>query len=173
MNKEKTQATVEAHWDNWYVPGLSDFVRIPNLTTMVDKDYLTNGLVEKAMEQVDGCIQKLGIKGLSMKIYRAENNLPLVVYVVEGSEGVDKNVLVYGHLDKQPYGDGWNTDPCDPVIKDGLLYGRGASDDGYAPFSCMLGIKAAQEQGVKMPRIALVLETEEESGSPNLISLLK
>jgi len=143
MDREKTQATVDAHWDSWWVPALSEFVRVPNLTTMVDKDYLTNGLVEKAMEQVDGCIQKLGIKGLSKKVYRAENNLPLVVYVVEGSEGVNKNVLVYGHLDKQPYGDGWHTDPCDPVIKDGLMYGRGASDDGYAPFSCMLAVKAA------------------------------
>lgn len=97
----------------------------------------------------------------------------MVVYVVEPSEGVTKNVLVYGHLDKQPYGVGWNTDPCDPVIQGELMYGRGASDDGYAPFSCMLAIKAAQEQGVKMPRVALVLETEEESGSPNLIPLLK
>lgn len=97
------------------------------------------------MKLVDDYINKLGIKGLSMKVFRAENNLPMVVYVVEGSEGVNKNVMVYGHLDKQPYGSGWNTDPCDPVIKDGLMYGRGASDDGYAPFSAMLAIKAAQD----------------------------
>jgi acetylornithine deacetylase/succinyl-diaminopimelate desuccinylase-like protein len=140
---------------------------------MVDPDYLTNGLVQKCMEQVDGEIQKLGVKGLSKKIYHAENNLPMVVYVVEGSEGVDKNVLIYGHLDKQPYGAGWETDPTDPVIKNGKMYGRGGGDDGYAPFSAMLAIKAAQDQGVKMPRVAVVLETEEESGSPNLIPLLK
>jgi acetylornithine deacetylase/succinyl-diaminopimelate desuccinylase-like protein len=173
MNKEKTLESVDNHWDSWWVPALQDFVRIPNLTTMVDPEYLTNGKVELAMKQVDERIQALGVKGLSMKVYRAENNLPMVVYVVEGSEGVDKNVLVYGHLDKQPYGAGWNTDPCDPVIKNGLMYGRGASDDGYAPFSAMLAIKAAQDQGAKMPRVALVLETEEESGSPNLIPLLK
>ena len=58
------------------------------------------------------------------------------------------------------------------MIKDGRLYGRGSSDDGYAAFSCLLAIKAAQAQGAKMPRTVLVLETEEESGSPNLISLL-
>jgi acetylornithine deacetylase/succinyl-diaminopimelate desuccinylase-like protein len=83
--------------------------------------------------------------------------------------------MVYGHLDKQPYGTGWDEDlsPTDPVIKGELMYGRGASDDGYAPFSCMLGVKNAQLQGQKMPRICLVLETEEESGSPNLIALLK
>ena len=55
--------------------------------------------------------------------------------------------MVYGHLDKQPYGVGWDEDlsPTNPVIKGDLMYGRGASDDGYAPFSCMLAIKAAQE----------------------------
>ena len=53
------------------------------------------------------------------------------------------------------------------------MYGRGVSDDGYAPFSCMLAIKAAHDQGVPVPRVCLVLETEEESGSPNLIKLLQ
>ncbi len=45
MNKEKTLEYVESLWDDWYVPGLSDFVRVPNLTPMVDPDYLTNNLV--------------------------------------------------------------------------------------------------------------------------------
>ena len=53
------------------------------------------------------------------------------------------------------------------------MYGRGVSDDGYAPFSTMLGIKAMQDQDIKMPRVALVLEAEEESGSPNLVQLLE
>lgn len=142
---------------------------------MVDEDYLTNGLVEKAAKQVDDYIQKLGIKGLSSTTFKTADGLPLVVYVVEPSEGVTQNVMVYGHLDKQPYGTGWDEDlsPTEPTIKNGRMYGRGASDDGYAPFSCMLAVKAAQEQGVPMPRVALVLETEEESGSPNLVNLLK
>lgn len=82
--------------------------------------------------------------------------------------------MLYGHLDKQPYGEGWNEGiyPTDPVIKGDLMYGRGTSDDGYSPFSCMLAIKAGQEQGVDMPRVCLVLETEEESGSDSLIELL-
>ena len=175
IEKGKTLEYINSQWDSWFVPSLCDFVRVPNLTPMVDPDYLTNGLVQQSMEQVDGCIQKLGVKGLSKKIYSTEEGLPLICYIVEGSEGVNKNLMLYGHLDKQPYGTGWDEDlsPTNPVIKGDLLYGRGCSDDGYAPFSCMLGVKAAQEQGVKMPRICMVLETEEESGSPNLVPLLK
>ena len=84
-------------------------------------------------------------------------------------------MLLYGHLDKQPHGEGWHEglSPTDPVIRGDLLYGRGSSDDGYAVFTCMLAIKAGQEQGAKMPRICMILETEEESGSDNLIDLLK
>lgn len=82
--------------------------------------------------------------------------------------------MVYGHLDKQPYGEGWDSDkpPTEPVIIEDRLYGRGGADDGYAPFSCMLAIKAIQDQGKSHPRVVLVLETEEESGSPHLIRLL-
>lgn len=145
MNADKTKATVEANWDSWFVPGLSDFIAVENLTTMVDPDYLTNGKVEQAMELVDDYINKLKIEGLSKKIYKAENGLPMVVYVVDATQGCTKNVLVYGHLDKQPYGDGWKEGipPNKPTIIGDLLYGRGSSDDGYAPFSCMLGVKAA------------------------------
>jgi acetylornithine deacetylase/succinyl-diaminopimelate desuccinylase-like protein len=56
--------------------------------------------------------------------------------------------------------------------KGDIMYGRGSSDDGYAPFACLMAVKATQLSGVPMPRIALTLECEEESGSPNLIPLL-
>lgn len=69
----------------------------------------------------------------------------MIVYVVEPSEGVKTNVMIYGHLDKQPYGQGWDEDkkPTDPVIVGDYLYGRGSSDDGYAPFISMLAVKTA------------------------------
>ena len=113
---------------------------------MVDTEYLTNGKWQIAAEHVDKCIQSLDIKGISKKSYSVESGMTLICYVIEPSEGVTKNVMLYGHLDKQPYGDGWHEwldGPTDPVIKDGRMYGRGASDDGYAPFTCMLAVKCA------------------------------
>jgi len=53
------------------------------------------------------------------------------------------------------------------------MYGRGSADDGYSAFACMLAIKSVQESGLKLPRIVMTLESEEESGSPNLLALLK
>ena len=69
----------------------------------------------------------------------------MICYIVEPSnENVKSNVMLYGHLDKQPYGEGWNEDlnPTDPVRKGDLMYGRGSSDDGYSAFTCMLAVKA-------------------------------
>lgn len=77
-----------------------------------------------------------------------EGRSPFLIVDVEANAGntdrvPDQQVLMYGHMDKQPFGDGWLTDPCEPVIKeDGRLYGRGSSDDGYAFFTAMLSIQA-------------------------------
>ena len=151
MGKDDTAKYIESQWESWFVPALSDFIDVPNLTLMVDPEYGTNGLREKAMEQVDGMINKLGVKGLSKKIYYSDEGMPIIAYVVEPSEGVKTEVMIYGHLDKQPYGFGWwdhlKPDKAFRDKKDGrdLLYGRGGADDGYAPFTAMLAVKAAQE----------------------------
>lgn len=142
---------------------------------MVDPEYLTNGLCEDSMKLVDKYIHKLDIKGMHQKTFQPKGMTPLVVYIIEKSEGAsDTQLMFYGHLDKQPWMMPWGEGlhPTNPVIRGDMLFGRGGGDDGYSPFSTMLAVKNAQMQGVKHPRIALVLETEEESGSPNLIDLL-
>ena len=98
---------------------------------------------------------------------------PMVCIAIDGQ--VDKNLMIYGHLDKQPHmTEGWSEGlhPFKPAIRGDLAYGRGISDDGYVVFATVLAIKAAQAQGKKLPRICFVLETEEESGSASLLYLL-
>ena len=146
LSAQKTNEFITSHWDSWYVAGLSDFIKVPNLTPMVDPDFLTNGLIEQAMKCVDDYINKLEIQGISKKIFQPKGMCPLIVYVVEKSEGAtDTEIMWYGHLDKQPWMEGWSEGlgPCDPVIRGDYLYGRGGADDGYAPFSTMLAIKNA------------------------------
>ena len=69
LNVEKTREIIDKFWDDWYVAGLCDFIRVPNLTPMVDPNYLKNGLVEQAMKLVDDYINKLDIKGLRSKVF--------------------------------------------------------------------------------------------------------
>jgi acetylornithine deacetylase/succinyl-diaminopimelate desuccinylase-like protein len=145
MDPSKTKEFVNSKWDSWFVPGLSEFITIPNLTPMIDSEYLSNGLLDQAIDCVDQYIQKLEIKGLKRHIFKTEQGLPLICYVVDPSDPKhSKTVLLYGHLDKQPHGEGWDEGlaATKPVIKGDLLYGRGSSDDGYASFACMLAVKA-------------------------------
>lgn len=84
---------------------------------------------------------------MERKIFHPEDSNPLVVYKVEPENMTEKtrNIMIYGHLDKQPYEEPWaeGLGPTTPVIREGKLYGRGASDDGYSVFSTMLAIKLA------------------------------
>ncbi len=75
-------------------------------------------------------------------------------------------------MDKQPYGEGWTTDPADPVIKDGIMYGRGSSDDGYAFFTSVLAIKACQELNLKHPKCVITIEGSEEGELEDLVYYL-
>lgn len=77
-------------------------MRVPNLTPMVDAEYQTNGLLQKAMEVVDKFINLLNIEGLERKVFHPEGSNPLVVYKIEPRDMKPgtKNIMVYGHLDK-------------------------------------------------------------------------
>jgi acetylornithine deacetylase/succinyl-diaminopimelate desuccinylase-like protein len=85
--------------------------------------------------------------------------------------GATSTVLMYGHLDKQPEFTGWRNDlgPWTPKYDDGKLYGRGGADDGYAVYASIAAIQALKAQGVAHPRIVGLIETSEESGSPDLL----
>ena len=172
MDVKKTNTFLDEHFDKNFVEPLSDYIRIPNLTPAFDSEYMTNGLLDQAIDFVKKYAESLQIEGLKIHEYREEGRVPMVVMIYEGAS--TPNVMIYGHLDKQPHMEGWKegTGATDPVIIDGKLYGRGSSDDGYVTFAVLLAIKNAIEQGQTLPRIALVLETEEESGSHDLIPLL-
>ena len=98
---------------------------------------------------------------MTVKPLHESGRSPFLIVDIAARES-EMTVLLYGHLDKQPYGDGWETDPCDPVVKDGKLYGRGSADDGYAFFTSILAVKACQETGKGHPRCIITIEGSEE-----------
>ncbi|GGT39721.1 dipeptidase [Streptomyces purpureus] len=87
-------------------------------------------------------------------------------------------VLVYGHHDVQPAAreDGWHTDPFEPVVRDGRMYARGASDDKGQVFFHTLGVRAhlaATGRTTPAVHLKLLVEGEEESGSPHFRALVE
>ena len=75
---------------------------------------------------------------------------------------------IIGHLDVVPAlkEDGWNTDPFVMTEKDGILYGRGVSDDKGAVVAAMIAMKVIRDMNVPLhKRIRLIMGTNEENGS--------
>jgi len=67
----------------------------------------------------------------------------------------------------------WNSQPFDPVLRDGRLYGRGASDDKAGVLIALGALAATAKAGATPPvNVTLLVEGEEEIGSPNLSAFL-
>ena len=98
--------------------------------------------------------------------------------VVYGEKIVDpalKTVLVYGHYDVQPPEplEKWRTDPFEPVIHDGAIWGRGANDDKGQLFMHVKAFEYLVRTGQLRHNVKFMFEGEEEIGSPNLPRWIK
>ncbi len=82
--------------------------------------------------------------------------------------GADTQLHILGHLDVVAEGSGWDTDPYTCVEKDGILYGRGVSDDKGPVCAAILAMRAARELGGTAKNVRLILGTDEESGSADI-----
>lgn len=93
--------------------------------------------------------------------------------VVYGEKIIDpsaKTVLVYGHYDVMPVDprEEWNSDPFEPVIKDGRIWARGADDDKGQLFMHVKAFEAMCATGALPCNVKFMIEGEEEIGSPSL-----
>ena len=168
VNAEKTIAYVDQFWDEHIVPPLTEYIKIPNKSPHFDPDWEANGHMEKVLQMAKSWLEEHPIPGSKLHVGRLPGRTPLLLLEVPGD--VDKTVMLYGHLDKQPEMTGWREDlgPWKPVMEDGKLYGRGGADDGYAIFASICALKALAEQGIKHARCVVLIEFSEESGSPDL-----
>lgn len=87
-----------------------------------------------------------------------------------------RHFMVYGHYDVQPPEplELWRTPPFEPVVRDGALFGRGASDNKGQHFAHLKAVEAYLKTGHLPPvDLTFVIEGEEEVGSHSLEAFLK
>ena len=93
--------------------------------------------------------------------------------VVFASKVIDPSaptVLVYGHYDVMPVEplELWNTDPFEPVIRNGRLWARGADDDKGQSFLQVKAFEIALREKLLKCNVKFLFEGGEEIGSPGL-----
>lgn len=85
-------------------------------------------------------------------------------------------ILVYGHYDVQPADpvENWDSPPFEPVVRHGAVHARGASDDKGQFLTHLEAVAAyGNTRGAPPVNVKLVIEGEEEIGSPSLASWLR
>ena len=168
INNEQIWQSTEKFWEEQIIESLSEYIRIPNKSPMFDPNWKSNGYMDDAIAHVTRWVESQQVPGLSLTLHELPGRTPTLLLEYPGD--INETVLIYGHIDKQPEFSGWYEDlePWLPVRKTDKLYGRGGADDGYAIYSAISALKSLIAQQVEIPRIVILIEASEESGSPDL-----
>lgn len=77
---------------------------------------------------------------------------------------------ILAHLDVVPAGEGWKeTEPFEPVVKEGKLLGRGTADDKGPAIAALYAMRAVKELNIPLKKnVRLILGTDEECGSSDI-----
>jgi acetylornithine deacetylase/succinyl-diaminopimelate desuccinylase-like protein len=144
-------------------------------------DFLRFGSIStdsKYEEQVNACAEWLRVKldtiGLETRVYETPGH-PILVARGPYREG-RPTVLIYGHYDVQPVDPLalWHRPPFDPGVENGMITARGASDNKGQIFAHILGIEETLRSQAGLPvNLIVLIEGEEEIGSPNLAPFLQ
>jgi acetylornithine deacetylase/succinyl-diaminopimelate desuccinylase-like protein len=149
--------TVRAHLDS--------LIRIPS----VSAPGFDPGEVRRSAEAAASLLGTAGFSGV--RLLDIEGAHPAVFGEIPAPPG-EPTVLLYAHHDVQPPGpdEEWDTDPFEPVERDGRLYGRGSCDD-KAGIAVHLG--AVLAHGGRPPvGVKVLFEGEEEIGSLHLADFI-
>jgi acetylornithine deacetylase/succinyl-diaminopimelate desuccinylase-like protein len=150
---------------------LREWLAIPS----VSADPARHGDVRASAEWLAGYLRETGFP--VVQVWETAG-LPAVYAHWPAADPGAQRVLVYGHHDVQPaaLADGWDYPPFAPQERDGKIFGRGASDDKGQVLFHALGVRAllaARDDDAPPVSITMLIEGEEESGSPNFAALLE
>ena len=150
---------------------LREWLAIPS----VSADPARHGDVRASAEWLADYLRETGFP--VVEVWET-GGLPAVYAHWPAADPGAQRVLVYGHHDVQPavLEDGWDHEPFAPQEKDGVIVGRGASDDKGQVLFHALGVRAvlaAHDDDAPPVSITMLIEGEEESGSPNFAALLE
>lgn len=147
---------------NRFLEELLEMLRIPSISA--DPKYKDD--IQKTAQYVADKLTAAGAQ--HVEICQTAGNP-----IVYGDKIIDPalpTVLVYGHYDVQPPDplELWTSAPFEPVVKDGIIYARGSSDDKGQMYMHIKAFEAMNQAGNLPCNIKFLIEGEEEVGSSNL-----
>src|SRR5436853_2054146 len=149
-----------------YLEEFYSFLRFPSVST-------ADQYKKKLEECARWLVEKLTSIGLDTQLVPTRGHP--IVWARNKHQPGRRTVLIYGHYDVQPPDplELWDSPPFEPVLKNGYVFARGATDNKGQILSHILGVQEALEQNGDLPvNLHFVIEGEEEIGSGNLPKFL-
>lgn len=145
-------------WMDDLVRELQEWIRIPSIGA--DPQY-----ADAMQAAADWTANRLRTFCTEVGFVDLDGPGPLVIGRVPASHRADTapTYLIYGHYDVQPAGDGWTSDPFDPVIRDGWIHGRGSSDDKGQFLALITAVDILKQRADLAVNIVLLADSAEET----------
>lgn len=138
------------------IQSLKKLIAIPSVTDAGEGGYPYGAGPAKALDQALDMCQDLGFRTVN-RDYRYG--------YAEIGQGSDV-IIILGHLDVVPAGDGWITLPYEPDLRDGRIYGRGTIDDKGPMVAAAYAMKDLLDSGIPLNRrIRILFGQTEENGN--------
>ena len=140
-----------------------DLLAIPNLAS-------DGPNIRRNAAAVSAIFETRGVKTRLLEVPGA----PPVVFGEIDSPNTARTVVFYAHYDGQPLDPKeWSTPPWQPVVREGRIYARSASDDKAPIIAMATALDALHASGIPLrANVKFVFEGEEEAGSPHLAAIL-
>src|SRR3989449_5272448 len=158
-DRQKVYSVIDSRFDD-FVRELSDYTRVATISAQGSK----------LQEGADATRKVLEAHGARVRVMPEEGGPPVVIGEIEEDPSLPW-VILYNHYDVQPVDplNEWATDPFDPVVKDGKLFGGATSDRKGNTVGQAIAVQAIRDVLGRLPvNVRYFVDGEEESGSPHL-----
>lgn len=144
---------------------LKELVRIPSIKAEEDGDMPYGRDVFRALKFTEGAVTNMGFETESF-----ENRICKVSY-----GGKDKKLGILCHLDVVDVNEPeWDTPPFEPIVKEGIIYGRGVLDNKGPGVAALYALYAVKQLKIPLKYgVGLYFGTDEEKGMSDFAEYLK
>lgn len=167
MSEQVTVARWCEQHQNRFIDDLKALVAMPSISA----DPAHRADVRRCARTL---VERMNAIGLVATVLETDGN-PVAYGEWLGAPG-KPTIIIYGHYDVQPADplDLWLSPPFDARVRDGKIFGRGVVDDKGQVVMHLAAIEAHMETRGRLPlNIKVVVEGEEEIGSPNFDAFLQ
>jgi acetylornithine deacetylase len=113
---------------------------------------------------VEVLAQACRLRGMDPIVEDVRPGRPNLRAVLPGGDG--PGLLLLGHSDVVPPGEGWTIDPYGGLVRDGRLHGRGAADMKGGLAACLIALGALRRAGVRLSgpvELAITMDEEDQA----------